>query len=72
MHITTAHRWVDLETRNVSYKTRKANQNTYFKLNIFFSENRVVCEITRKKYGTAGEVIDDNIIRRMRYFTLDN
>jgi hypothetical protein len=36
-------------------------------LNTFFSENRAVYEIMRKKYGTAGQATDDNIIRRMRF-----
>ena len=27
----------------------------------FFPENRAVCEITRKKYGKAGQAIDDHM-----------
>jgi len=32
----------------------------------FFFENRVAYEITWKKYGTAGQTTDENIVRRMR------
>ena len=40
---------------------------TYFMLNIVFSpENRVVFEMTWKKYGKAGQATDDNVIGRMR------
>ena len=39
----------------------------------FLPENRAVYEIMwRNVYGTAGQTTDDNIIRRIRFFMLDN
>ena len=35
---------------NVSYKRRRENQNTYFKFNNFFFENRTVYEIMWKNF----------------------
>ena len=39
---------------------------THFMFNNFFPENRAVYEIMWKKFCTAGQATDDNIIRRMR------
>jgi hypothetical protein len=52
--------------RNVSHKIYRENQNTHFVSNNF-SENRAVYEIMWKKYGTARQAIDGNIIWRMRF-----
>jgi hypothetical protein len=47
--------------RNFSDKSCRENQNTHFVFNIFFSENRAVCEIMRKKKICRFEqATDDN------------
>jgi hypothetical protein len=51
--------------RNVSDKSCIQNQNTHFKLIIFFS--KIVSFIGVEKYCTARQATDDNIIRRMRF-----
>jgi hypothetical protein len=52
--------------KNVSERYRTENQITHFMFNNFFSsENCAVYEICGKN-GTAGQVTDDNITRRMR------
>jgi len=43
----------------------RGNQTTYFIVNNFFL-NRVICEITQKKYGTARQATDENVTRGMR------
>jgi hypothetical protein len=40
---------------------------THISYSITFFENRSVYEIMWKKYGTARQATDDNIIRRMRF-----
>jgi hypothetical protein len=44
--------------RKISEQNCSENQNTHFMFS-FFKENRAVCEIIRKKYFTAGHVIDE-------------
>jgi hypothetical protein len=56
-----------LTMRNVSGKSCRENQNTHFMFKNFFSKNCTVYEIMWKKYGTARQPTDDNIIRRMRF-----
>jgi hypothetical protein len=51
--------------RNVSDKICRENQNTFFMLKNFFSENRAVYNV--EKYGTARQATDGNIIRRTRF-----
>jgi len=41
---------------------RKNNQNTHFIFDNFFPENRAVHEAMWKKYDTARQSTDDNII----------
>jgi hypothetical protein len=53
--------------RNVSKKRCRENQNTRFMLNKFFSESHAVYGIMCKKYCTAGQATEDNLIRRMRF-----
>ena len=50
-----------LRKRNVSSKSCRENQNTYFMFIDFFYENRAVYEIMWKKYCRAGQDTDDNI-----------
>jgi hypothetical protein len=40
---------------------------THISCSIAFSKNRVVYEMMWKKYGTARQATEDNIIRRMRF-----
>ena len=46
-------------------KSYRENQNKHFAFINFSPENRAVYETTCKKYGTARQTTDDNIIRRM-------
>ena len=57
---------ISSQNNNVSDRSCRENQNTYFKFNNFFSENRAVYEVMWKKCGTALQVTDGNIVRRMR------
>jgi len=48
--------------KNVSDKSCRENQNTYFMFNFFFIfENRAVYEIKWKKYCWAGQATDDSM-----------
>jgi hypothetical protein len=40
--------------------------NIHFIFNNFFLKNHAICEIMWKKYGTARQANDENIIQRMR------
>jgi hypothetical protein len=47
------------------FKTKVAEKiKPHILCSIIFSEIRAVCDIMWKKYGTAGQATDDNIIRR--------
>jgi len=50
--------------KNASGKGCRKNENTHFMFTIFFPENLVVYEIMWKRYVTAREATDDNIIWR--------
>jgi hypothetical protein len=48
--------------RNVSYKSRRQTQNTHFIVNnIFYPENRAVCDIMWKNIAESERPIDDNM-----------
>ena len=54
--------------RNIFEKEScRENRNTHFMFNNFLPETRAVYVIMRKKYGTARQATDDNVIRRRRY-----
>ena len=55
-----------LKMRNVSNKSCRENQNTYFMLNNF---SRKSCRLWDdvEKYGRAGEATGDDIIRCIRF-----
>jgi hypothetical protein len=56
--------------RNISDKICKDNQNAYFISRIFFFfffENGAVYEIMWRKYVTARQSTDDNMVWRMRF-----
>jgi hypothetical protein len=59
-------RWILLRMRNVSDKSCRENQNTRFMLKKFFEKLFLLWDNV-KKYGTARQAKDDNIIRRMRF-----
>jgi len=54
-------RSVLLRMRNVSDKSCRENQNTYFVFSNFFSEYRAVYEIMWEKYCRAGQGTGDNM-----------
>jgi hypothetical protein len=55
-----------ISSRNkFSDKCCRENQNTQFRVQKPFPENRAVYEIMWKKYGTFGQARGDNMIRRM-------
>jgi len=53
--------------RNVSDKSCREDQNTYFMFNIFFFENSAFCGNNVEKYCRVGQATDDNITWRMRF-----
>jgi hypothetical protein len=53
--------------RNVSDKSFRENQNTYFKFSNFVPKNYSVFEIMREIYCRVGQVRDENITRSMRF-----
>jgi hypothetical protein len=53
-----------LRMRDISYKSRRENLNTFY-VQSFFSENSVVYEIMWIKYGRDRQATDDNIMRRI-------
>jgi hypothetical protein len=55
--------WILLRMRIVSGKGCRGHQNTHFVVRNFFPENRATYEIMWKKYTTARQATDDNIIR---------
>jgi hypothetical protein len=55
-----------LRMRNVSEKSCRENQDTYYMFNNFFSKIVPFMNYV-EKYGTARQATDDNIIRRMRF-----
>ena len=59
-------RWILLRLRNVSDKTCRENQNTFY-FQWLFPKYCAVCEINVKKYCRAGQATEDDIIRRMRF-----
>jgi hypothetical protein len=65
----TASRWILLRMRNISDKICSENQNTHFMLNIIPPPLRKWCPLwdNAEKYGTAIQVTEDNMIRRMRF-----
>jgi hypothetical protein len=60
-------RWIPLRARNVTDKSCRENQNTYFVFSKFFSEDCAVYEMMMEKYGRARQATDDSIARRMRF-----
>jgi hypothetical protein len=58
-------RSIPLTIRNVSDKNRGESQNTHFIFIKFCSENCAFYDV--EKYGSARQVTDENIIRRMRF-----
>jgi hypothetical protein len=60
-------RCILLRMRNVSDKSCRENQNTYFIFNNFFPENRAVYVTMWKNMVRVRQDTDDNIIRRMRF-----
>jgi hypothetical protein len=53
-------------SRNVSDKSCRENQNTHFMFNNFFRKSCCLWDNV-EKYGRARQATDDNIIRRMRF-----
>ena len=62
------YRWIALNTRNVSSKSCRGNQYTYFMIYIFFAPQKS-CHLWEnvEKYGRARQATDDNVIRRRKY-----
>jgi hypothetical protein len=68
VYILIVPRWIVVRMRNVSDKISRGNQNTHFMCNNFFLKNHALYEIMWKKYDRAGQVRDDNIIRRVLFW----
>ena len=62
----TISRWILLRMRNVSDKSCKENQNTFYVQSLFFRESCRVWDNVKKSDG-AREATADNIIRRIRF-----
>ena len=61
--------WIRLRLRNVSVRSCRENQNTYFMFNKFYFFFRKLCRLRDnvENYGRATQATRDNIIRLMRF-----